>query len=114
MKFALTLHGSNLHNGVQIEAGESIEMPLSFYNTDGSARNMSGAVLTAKVFNDDDMVEIADIATITDNVLIIAGASTANLLGAYVVRIIETRGSDTPPTVNMASFRLLVRNASFL
>lgn len=112
MKFTVTLNGSNMKNGFSIEPGESVEIPLSFYNADGTSRSMVGAVLTAKVFREDG-TEVAGIASISGTTLIITAANTASLIGAYAVRIIETRSGDTPPTTSYGSFRLLVRPSSF-
>ena len=105
MKWDLAIVNSNRPDGLEIDPGESIALPLTFKNPDGTTRNMSGATITAKVFNARTEVEESGAASVVSGVLNIADTKTLPWRGTYKVQVITVESGET----SIGSFRLVVR-----
>ncbi len=107
MKFQIDLATGSAP--LTFEHGESIEIPISWKNADGTTRSMTGATVTVKVFDSRDVEQVAAATLMNSNTLIsVAAATTAGWRGRYRFRLEEDRSTDSPPSVGMGEFSLLV------
>jgi hypothetical protein len=105
VRYDVTIVNANRNDGLAIDPGESIALPLSFKNPDGSTRNMSGATISAKVFNASTGIEETGAASVSNGVLGITAEKTLPWRGTYKVEIIILENTVT----SIGAFRLLVK-----